>query len=669
MLTGRKAFEGSSQASLISAIMSREPPSVSGLAPASIDHIIRRCLAKDPNDRWPTARDLVLELRWIREGGAQTEIAAAPRRSKLRDRFAWAGVAVFGAAALVFAFLLWHQEKPVPAAIRFTVDTPENGSLPLFGRPAVSPDGQSVIFAVTDPVSRVPVWYLHSLATGTSRALAGSENTQSVYWSFDSRSVLLNRTNGFAKMDLNTGSPQTLPVAGVGYTSWQPEGIVTGGRAGLQWFRPDGSGLRWVKKRDEKTGVSYFYPSLIPGGRRLIYNAAKTDGGATVSFSLHFASLDGKVDRQILTGEHAAVYAEPGYLLYLRGDALTAQAIDPDSGKSRGEATPIARPIGLATPVDNLGAFSTSSNGVLAFRRGGTTIAENRLIWFDRSGKSLGTLGGIADYSNPALSPDGNRLAIGIRDPATAKRDIWILDLQRDTTSRFTFDPGDDFNAAWSPDGTRIAFSSDRLGARDLYLKNASGTGEDELLLSSKLAKNVEGWSQDGRWIVFNETGAGNGADLVVLNMETRKTQDFLRTPFGEDQGQLSPDGKWMAYRSNDSGRYEVFIRAFPPSGGKWQISNSGGGEPQWRGDGKELFYATLQDPARSMAVDSAAGTGAIRASVPHPLFDVRLPNASLRNRFLVTRDGKKFLAIGPPEQKAANSFTVIVNWPSLLKK
>jgi hypothetical protein len=426
---------------------------------------------------------------------------------------------------------------------------------------------------------------------------------------------------------------------------------------------------------NSKEGLAYLYPTLIPGGRWLICNALKFGSSTTSTASVHLISMDGKVDRQLLTTERAALYAEPGYLLYLRGDTLTAQAVDPDSGKLRGDpapvASPIARDLGTADFVTTTaapGAFSASGNGVLAFRRG-TAIAEDRLEWFDRSGKSLGTAGGVADYSNPAFSPDGNRLAVAIRDPATARRDIWILDLGRETVSRFTFDPADDFNPAWSPDGMRIAFSSDRRGTRDLYVKNASGTGEDELLLSSSLSKAVEDWSPDGRWIVYNEAVLGSVNDLVVLSLESRKPQDFLRTRFREDQGQFSPDGKWLAYRSDESGRNEVYIRPFPPSGGKWQISAGGGGEPQWRGDGKELFYATLEDPARIMAVEFAVKNGAIEAGIPHPLFEVRLPGGPLRNRFVVTRDGKKFLAIVPPEQKAANSFTVIVNWPSLLKK
>jgi len=667
MLTGRKALEGGSQASLISAIMTREPPSVSGLAPAALDHIIRRCLAKDPADRWQTARDLAMELRWIRDGGSPAADAPAPPRRKLRDRLLWAGAALSTAAALAFGFLLLRQEKPTPAPVRFTVNSPENGSMPLFGPVLVSPDGQSVVFVARDPASQRYGMYLHSLVTGTTRALRVIEDINGIYWSFDSRSLLLNRPGALWKMDLNTSSPEQLPFAG-GYSSWGPEGIVTVTRAGLQLFRPDASSTRWIKKRDDKDPLVYSYPTLIPGGRWVIYNTFRAGDGPSAGESIHLASLDGKVVRQIFTTERAAVYAGPGYLLYLRSDTLMAQAIDPDSGNLRGGPTPVASPIEYNPTSIDPGAFSASANGVLVFRRGGA-VAEDRLVWFDRPGKSLGTLGGVADYSNPALSPDGNRLAIGIRDPSTAKRDVWILDLVRDTTSRLTFDPADDFNPVWSPDGARVAFTSDRRGHRDVYVKNASGTGEDELLLSSALAKNVEDWSRDGRWIVFNESVPGNANDVVAISPETRKTQDFLRTKFTEDHARFSPDGKWMAYQSNESGRAEVYIQAFPPSGGKWQISSSGGMEPQWRADGKELFYTTLLDPARIMAVDIASANGSIQAGLPHVLFEVRLPLGSLRNRFVATRDGKKFLAIVPPEQKSVNNFTVILNWPSLVKK
>jgi hypothetical protein len=256
-----------------------------------------------------------------------------------------------------------HRENPVLAPVRFAVLTPENGSLSLFGRPSVSPDGQSVLFAVADPASRKPVWYLYSLASGASAAVAGTEHTTSVYWSFDSRSVLMSHSNVFWRMDLKGSSPQRLPIMGA-YSSWQPEGIVSGGREGLRWFRPDGTGLRWIKKRDENNGTAYSYPTLIPGGHWLIYNVAVSDG-----FSVHFSSVDGKVDREIIKTEHPTIYTGPGYLLTRRGDTLTAQAIDPGSGKLSGAATPIVDSIGQSGgTVDLLGAYSASDNGVLVFR-------------------------------------------------------------------------------------------------------------------------------------------------------------------------------------------------------------------------------------------------------------------------------------------------------------
>jgi serine/threonine protein kinase len=288
MLTGRKAFEGASQASVISQIMSREPPSVSNVASPAVDHILRRCLAKDPSDRWQTARDLALELRWLREGGAPNANAASHQRSKVRERLTWAGIVVSTATALAFGFLLLNQPKPVPAPVRFTVNTPENGSLPLLGRPSVSPNGQWIAFAVADPASRKPVWYLHSLSSGTSRVLRGTEDATAVFWSFDSRSLLLLRGGAAWKMDLAGGDAQRLPVQNVAYSSWQREGIVSGGAAaGLIWFRPDGSDFRLLKKAGGKDG-GYRYPSLIPGGRWLLYNAGL---GGPPGLSLHIASL------------------------------------------------------------------------------------------------------------------------------------------------------------------------------------------------------------------------------------------------------------------------------------------------------------------------------------------------------------------------------------------
>jgi Tol biopolymer transport system component len=314
------------------------------------------------------------------------------------------------------------------------------------------------------------------------------------------------------------------------------------------------------------------------------------------------------------------------------------------------------------------GHFSASANGVLVYRPG-SVVSERQLVWFDRAGKQLGVLGNPAAFTNPALSPDGKHLAIGIQEPSARTRDIWDFDLDRGTSSKLTFDPGDDLNPVWSPDRSRIAFSSNRKGKRNIYLKSSSGTGEEQLLLESGSDVSVEDWARDGRTLLFNQDSAGS-KDLWTFSMDTRRAQPFLQTPFAEDHARFSPDRKWIAYRSNESGRFEVYVRPFAGAGagGKWVVSSGGGIEPQWRGDGQELFFASLEAPAKIMAVEIEERNGAIVPGRPHVLFETRLTSVA-RNRWVVTPDGKRFLVVVPREQKPASSLNVVFNWPSLLRK
>ncbi len=665
MLAGQRAFRGASQASLIAAIMSADPAPVSGfqpLATPALERVVRRSLAKDPDDRWQTARDLWQELVWIQEGGSQAAApAAAGTSGKPRARMAWAAAAAFAVIAIVLAVLLFRQQTPVPRPVRFTVNAPE-GTL-VVGRPAISPDGENILFsAVGGQLQQIQI-YLLNLATGATRALAGAEGAYSPYWSFDSRSFLVLRDGVLTRMDLNGGQPQALqlPFAPT-YSSWGPQGIVSAADGILRWFQPDGSGLRQLRAPGPKGAGGLAYPSLIPGSQWLLYNSRPVAGITATPTVVYLMTINGKTDRTLFTADSHAVYGAPGYILYLRGSVLMARPFDPKTGELRGDAAPV---------VEGVDAFSVSDNGVLVYRPG-SGAADAHLVWFDRAGKNLGTVGSAAEYSGPALSPDGSRLAVGIRDPGAQGRDIWVFDLARGTSTKLTFDPKDDFNPVWSPDGSRIAFSSDRRGPRDLYVKSASGTGEEELLLESGRNKAAEDWSRDGRWLAYNEAAPGAGNDIWTLSLDTRQPRPFLHTRFNEDEAAFSPDGKWIAYRSAESGRSEVYVQPFaesaPGAKGKWVVSNAGGLDPQWRGDGKELFYTSLQTPPQIMAVDIEASNGAIAAGIPHPLFQTRLP-ARGRNGWVVTRDGKKFLAVVPVEQKPATALNVILNWPSLLRR
>jgi len=668
MLTGRRAFTATSQASLIAGIMSAQPApasSVQAAVPPPLDRVVRRCLAKSPDDRWQTARDLAEELRWIQEGGAQTPAALPAPPAKSRPLLLWIATIVCALAAVAFGVALLRQEKPAPPRpMWFSVNAPEGAIIADGSRPAISPDGQFILFiAVSGGKAQV---YLHSLASGTTRAVAGID-PGTLYWSFDSRSFLVRSGgNRFVKGTVSGEPPQILEVPFVAtYCSWGPGGILNASGTEVRWVAADGSAHRTLHS-SPKAVLSYV--SWLPGGQSLLYNEATSGPAPNTNSLVHALSIDGKTTRVLGKTGGPAIYAAPGYLLFQRGSVLVAQALDWKRLELTGGPTPVTDHI---APVvsGSLGAFSVSDTGVLAFKTA-SVQADTRLTWFDRSGSPLGEVAEPADYSNPALSPDGTRLAVGIRNPATQSRDIWVIDLVRNSSSKLTFDPADDLNPAWSPDGSRIAFTSDRKGVRSLYTKNSMGTGEDELLAEFGIAANVEDWSRDGRWIVFN--GGTPAQGLHVISPETHQSHPFLENRSGTSQARFSPDGHWLAYTSTEAGRQEVFVRPFQPnapegSGGRWQISTHGGSEPQWRADGKEMYFLS-QPPYRIMAVDIEQKGGAIVAGIPHELFPVRLANGG-RNRYVVAPDGKKFLVLQVPEQKPATTFNVILNWPSLLKK
>jgi Tol biopolymer transport system component len=357
-----------------------------------------------------------------------------------------------------------------------------------------------------------------------------------------------------------------------------------------------------------------------------------------------------------------------GYVLFNRGDTLYAQPFDAKRIELKGDPVPLADHVltfGTAAGAN----FFTSSNGVLAYRTGAPG-ADFELAWFDRSGKRLSTIGSPAQFTNPALSPDERWLAVGKMDPQTKTRDLWLYDLVRGTNTRLTFDPGDDLNPVWSPDGKQIAFSAKRKGERDIYLMDANGTREPEIVLQTSLQKNVEQWSPDGKFLVYNSQPPNTNPDLYVLPLSgERKPIPFLTSPFTEDMGQISPNGRWIAYRSNESGANEVYVQTFTPGDPaprrKWRISTDGGMEPQWRRDGKELFYirgSTL------MAVDIRSDGREFEAGLPKPLFDKILSNVA-RNRYVISRDGQRFLIVTPPEDQTNSDIHVVGGWQARFTK
>ncbi|MGH9391497.1 MAG: hypothetical protein ACRD1Z_17975, partial [Vicinamibacteria bacterium] len=383
------------------------------------------------------------------------------------------------------------------------------------------------------------------------------------------------------------------------------------------------------------------------------------------SNAVFVGDLESKTGKILLPATNSNVaYAPPGFLLFWRERTLLAQPFDAKELRLTGEATPVAEDVQYLANSANA-IFSVSENGVLAFQAG-AGAALSQLTWFDRRGKKLGSVGAPADYGRLRLSHDGLRLAVDVTDPRTGSSNVWIHDLVRRTATRFTFEAVNDHSPVWSPDDDRIFFTSSRKGAGDIYQKSTAGTGADELLLASPAFKPIADCMRDGRFLAFHTVDPTTKTrfDLWVFSVADRKASPFLQSEFNETHAAFSPDARWIAYASDETGRNEIYVQAFPGAGGKWQVSTAGGSQPRWRGDGKELFYVAS---GKMMAVPVQAG-GTFQAGDPAPLFDVRLKTIP-GVRYDVSADGQRFLANVPAGEESATPITLTVNWTAGLQK
>ncbi len=367
-------------------------------------------------------------------------------------------------------------------------------------------------------------------------------------------------------------------------------------------------------------------------------------------------SLDSSDTKSFAPAQTMLTYAPPGYLLFVRDRTLVAQPFDAKAMKTTGEPVPLAEQIG--TDAVGLARFSVSRDGVLAYRTG---ESGNRLVWVDRSGKELDTLGDPGEYGEPDLSPSGDRLAFDLVDLRSNKSDIWIRDLARGVNSRFTFAPGNAFAPLWSRGGETIVFTSDREGAPGLYEKAASGQGEEKLLLKEEALVIPISFSPDGRFLAYQMRNPKTSWDIMILPMTgERKPVAFAAASFNENQGKFSPDGRFLAYISNESGRNEIYVQSYPGPGGKWQISNAGGTDPHWRADGKELYYRSPDQKLMSVEI---RGDASVEAGIPQPLFLGRVHIGTARNKLVPAKDGQRFLFVAPLGRDAMTPTTVVLNW------
>jgi eukaryotic-like serine/threonine-protein kinase len=635
--------------------------------PPAVRNLLRRCLDKDPRQRLQHMGEARIAIE--RGGDGPAEPVAAPRKNRERMLLPAAAIAVVAALALG-AFAYFHRAPEEAQAVRFLISPPDTWSLPPRGSTgavtlplSVSPDGRRIAFVARSAEGKYLLW-VRPLDTLTAQALVGTDGALSPFWSPDSRFLGFFAGGKLKKIEVSGGPPITLcDVSGPpGGGAWNRDGVIVfapTNRSALLKVSASG-GVPSAATALGQGETAHVRPSLLPDGQHFLYRAIT---GSTVQ-PIYLASLDSTERKSLLNSDSNNVVYTQGHLLFLRETTLMAQPFDARRLELTGEAFPIAEQIQTqATPP--YGLFSASENGVLAYQTG-PGAAGSQLVWFDRTGKQIGVLGDSAAYTDIELSPDGKRASVSIPDQAGKGRDIWLYDVARGLRTRFTFDPADELNSIWSPDGSRLVFNSRRKGHLDLYQKASSGAGTDELLLEDNLEKYPWSWSPDGRFVLYVSDSGPTGADLWVLPLSgDRKPFPFLKTPFNENPGQFSSDGRWVAYVSDESGRSEVYVAPFPGPGGKWQISTGGGSWPRWRHDRTEIFY--LAPDNNLMAAAVIGNRASFEVGAVKPLFQTR--ETGSRHRYDVSADGQRFLINTAPEQAASAPITVVVNWTAGLKK
>ncbi|PYS57229.1 MAG: hypothetical protein DMF74_26580 [Acidobacteria bacterium] len=674
MLSGRRAFHGESAADTMSAILKEDPPDLSdtnqNISPA-LERLVNHCLEKNPEARFHSASDLAFALEAISGASpvssqTMTAMASLSSRERIRKFSPWIVAGIFALAFLVaLPFVLLYFRRPstqAPAAARFLIPPPEKAD--YVGDPVISPDGRLIVFGVRDASGKESMW-IRQLDSLDAHPLAGTELGGQPFWSPDSRSIGFVAGGMLKRIDVSGGPAQTLCDAGISAGgTWNRDGVIVFVRLadGLYSIPATGGTPMRVTTFDKsRNEIVHVWPYFLPDGRHFLYLARSSQVDKSAIF---VGSLDSKATKFLLNADSSMAYAPPGYLLFARQQTLMAQGFDVDKLQLTGEAVPVAERIGryLATAR---ALFSVSETGVLVYRS--QSREDSQLVWFDRAGRQLATVGPAGTFAVIRLSPDQKRVALQRVDDEKGTHDIWLIELTRGTPTRLTFDPANDVYPTWSPDGSRIVFSSNREGTANLYQKLSSGAGNDELLLKSDHAKLPTDWSPDGRYIVYQDFSEKD-FDLWVLPLfEERKPELFLQTDFADLHGRFSPDGRWITYVSNESGKREVYVRSFPAAGGKWQISNGGGAQPHWRRDGKELFY--LSPDKKLMAVEVNGSSGTFEAGIPKALFDLRIISTNGFSDYDVTADGQRFLVSTLVEQNARSPVTVVMNWTADLKR
>ena len=678
MLTGRQAFAGEDVSDILGSVLKVDPDwtRLPVETPPAIYKLLRLCLQKDVKKRRQTATDVRIDIEQaLAEPEAASANAAAPQK---RSSVPWtvAAVAILIAAALAVPAVRYLREvPPVVPSLSTSLNAPE-GTAMLFGNaiaatgtPELSPDGKWIVFAARTADNKNPLW-LRPLSSTTAQMLAGTDEATFPFWAPDSRYVAFFHGGKLKKIDITGGPAIAIADATSGRGgSWSSEGTIL--------FAPNSTGplLKIASSGGTATPAtspeatksnSHRFPWFLPDGQHFLFQEQLATGSN--DNVLQIGSLDSQETVEIGRASSNAVYSS-GHLLFLREDTLMAQPFDPDKRTVQGEAVPVAERVSFVFGGGRKGVFTVSGTGLLAYQTGGST-GQQKLSWFDRTGKIVGTLGELGDFTNLELSPERKSAAVSSSIDATRNRDIWIYDIARNLGSRFTFDPAPDLQPVWSPDGTALVWVN-VAGKGKLLRKFADGKGTEEVLYEDTGVSDPTSWSPDGKFLLFNKTSTGTGQGVWILPLVPEKPGTPLKptalvdTTFTEARGVFSPDGRWVAYSSNESQQNEIYVIPFPGPGGKRQISTMGGAYPRWRHDGKEIFY--VGGDGKLMAAEVTLKASSIDVGKVSPL-GITVPTNRV-SPYDVSLDGQRILAITEPERSASPPLTLLQNWTALLKK
>ncbi len=705
MLSGQSPFKGVHETAIIYEIVNVDAAPISSLKPeidAELDGIVLECLAKEKTERYQSVAEVAKELRRFKRESSRQRVSrvsvareayrpsglqqaqipesaepATSSKSTLSGRLPWIITSgIFLLASIVLAVLHGGETKDVRVTRTSILPTEKTNFVASGGgHLALSPNGRMLAFSARDSMGKILLW-VRPLSAMSGQPLSGTDGAEYPFWSPDGRFIGFFAGGKLKKIEAAGGPPLTIcdATSGRGGT-WSRDGIILFAASTntpiLRVSAAGGSPAVVTTLDTARHENSHRWPLFLPDGRHFVFFARAASGGANESDAIFAASLDSTEPMKVVVHASSSMAYAGGMLIYMREQSLMAQPFDADRLQTSGDAFPIAEQVQYDGSF-NRANFSISENGILAFQSG-SSVGGRLLTWYDRSGKKLGVVGKLGEYFTPRLSPDGRRLAVDLYDPQSRNIDIWLCDLGRDVWTRFTFDLGIDRWPVWSSDGSKVFFASNRrIGHYDLYQRSSSGAGSDELVLTSSEDKVPSSSSTDGKYLVYHTTGnARTQTDLWVFPLASQGAGGnqepirFLQTEFAEQAGSLSPDGKWLAYVSNESSKFHIYVRPFPGPGGKYQVSTTSGARPRWRRDGKELYY--FADDNKLMAVEVKASGSTFEVGSVRPLFDAHAYQLGLV--YDCTPDGQRFLFNMVAGEETSTPVTLVVNWDAELKK